>query len=76
VAEREREILIQRTKDGMVRAKQFGKRIGRPKKILNKNELIMFLSQGVPKHVIAQNLGMSKATLYKEIKRLTVESRK
>jgi putative DNA-invertase from lambdoid prophage Rac len=74
VAEREREILIQRTKDGMVRAKQFGKRIGRPKKTLDKDELIVFLSQGVPKHVIAQNLGMSKATLYKEIKRLAVMS--
>ena len=74
VAEREREILIQRTKDGMVRAKQFGKRIGRPKKTLDKDELIVFLSQGVPKHVIAQNLGMSKATLYKEIKRLAVRS--
>jgi putative DNA-invertase from lambdoid prophage Rac len=75
VAEREREILIQRTKDGMVRARQFGKRIGRPKKTLDKDELIVSLSKGVPKHVIAQNLGMSKATLYKEIKRLTIESR-
>jgi putative DNA-invertase from lambdoid prophage Rac len=74
VAEREREILIQRTKDGMVRAKQFGKRIGRPKKTLDKDELIVFLSQDVPKRVIAQNLGMSKATLYKEIKRLAVNS--
>jgi putative DNA-invertase from lambdoid prophage Rac len=74
VAEREREILIQRTKDGMVRAKQFGKRIGRPKKTLDKDELIVFLSQDVPKRLIAQNLGMSKATLYKEIKRLAVNS--
>jgi putative DNA-invertase from lambdoid prophage Rac len=74
VAESEREILIQRTKDGMVRAKQFGKRIGRPKKTLDKDELIVFLSQDVPKRVIAQNLGMSKATLYKEIKRLAVNS--
>jgi putative DNA-invertase from lambdoid prophage Rac len=74
VAEREREILIQRTKDGMVRAKQFGKRIGRPKKTLDKDELIVFLSQDVPKRVIAKNLGMSKATLYKEIKRLAVNS--
>jgi putative DNA-invertase from lambdoid prophage Rac len=74
LAEREREILIQRTKDGMVRAKQFGKRIGRPKKTLDKDELIVFLSQDVPKRVIAQNLGMSKATLYKEIKRLAVNS--
>jgi putative DNA-invertase from lambdoid prophage Rac len=74
VAEREREILIQRTKDGMVRAKQFGKRIGRPKKTLDKNELIGFLAQDIPKHVIAENLGMSKATLYKELKRLSIGS--
>ena len=32
VAEREREILVQRTKDGIFRAKSVGKVIGRPKK--------------------------------------------
>jgi putative DNA-invertase from lambdoid prophage Rac len=71
VAEREREILIQRTKDGMIRAKISGKMIGRPKKLLDKDSLIKLLSQNMPKRKIAENLGMSKATLYKGIRRLS-----
>ena len=72
VAEREREILIQRTKDGMIRAKISGKMIGRPKKFLDKDSLIKLLSQNMPKRKIAENLGMSKATLYKGIRRLSL----
>lgn len=68
VAEREREMLIQRTKDGMVRAKMAGKNIGRPKKTLDKNVLIKMLSQNIPRNKIAKNLGISKATLYNQIR--------
>ena len=39
VAEREREILIQRTRDGMQRARISGKRIGRPMKILERTRI-------------------------------------
>ena len=74
VAEREREILIQRTKDGMIRAKISGKMIGRPKKFLDKDSLIKLLSQDMPKRKIAENLGMSKATLYKGIRRLSLNA--
>jgi putative DNA-invertase from lambdoid prophage Rac len=74
VAEREREILIQRTKDGMIRAKISGKMIGRPKKFLDKDSLIKLLSQNMPKRKIAENLGMSKATLYKGIRRLSLKA--
>jgi putative DNA-invertase from lambdoid prophage Rac len=74
VAEREREILIQRTKDGMIRAKISGKMIGRPKKFLDKDSLIKLLSQNIPKRKIAENLGMSKATLYKGIRRLSLNA--
>jgi putative DNA-invertase from lambdoid prophage Rac len=74
VAEREREILIQRTKDGMIRAKISGKMIGRPKKFLDKDSLIKLLSQNMPKGKIAENLGMSKATLYKGIRRLSLNA--
>lgn len=74
VAEREREILIQRTKDGMIRAKISGKMIGRPKKFLDKDSLIKLLSQNMPKRKIAENLGMSKATLYKGIRRLSLSA--
>ena len=68
VAEREREMLIQRTKDGMVRAKMAGKNIGRPKKKLDKDVLIKMLSQNIPRSKIAKNLGISKATLYNQIR--------
>jgi DNA invertase Pin-like site-specific DNA recombinase len=68
VAEREREMLIQRTKDGMIRAKMSGKNIGRPKKTLDKDTLIKMLSQNIPRNKIAKNLGISKATLYNQIR--------
>ena len=71
VAEREREILIQRTRDGMQRAKISGKKIGRPMKMLDKNLLIKLLSQNIPRNQIAKDLGMSKATLYKQIHKIT-----
>lgn len=68
VAERERDMLIQRTKDGMVRARMYGKNIGRPKKALDKDTLIKLLSQNIPRNKIAKNLGISKATLYNHIR--------
>ena len=70
VAERERELLVQRTKDGIVRAKSVGKHIGRPRKILNTTDLINHLSQNKSKLKIAKELGVSKATLYKNLRNL------
>ena len=70
VAERERELLVQRTKDGIVRAKSVGKHIGRPRKILNTADLIDHLSQNKSKLKIARELGVSKATLYKNLRNL------
>ena len=72
VAERERELLIQRTKDGLFRAKSAGKHVGRPTKIVNNRELISLLSQNKSKSQIAKDLGMSKATLYKNLKSITM----
>lgn len=74
VAERERELLIQRTKDGLVRAKSAGKHVGRPIKIVNNKELISLLSQNKSKSQIAKDLGMSKATLYKNLKSITTSN--
>jgi DNA invertase Pin-like site-specific DNA recombinase len=70
VAERERDMLVQRTKDGMVRARAAGKEIGRPQKVIDKNQLIMLLANNHSKAMIAKNLGVSKATLYKELRQL------
>ena len=70
VAERERELLVQRTKDGIIRAKSVGKHIGRPRKIINTADLINHLSQNKSKLKIARELGVSKATLYKNLRNL------
>lgn len=70
VAERERELLVQRTKDGIIRAKSVGKHIGRPRKELNTSVLISQLSQNKSKLSIAKELGVSKATLYKNLRKL------
>jgi DNA invertase Pin-like site-specific DNA recombinase len=70
VAEREREMLVQRTKDGMERARASGKGIGRPQKTIDKAKLITQLAENHPKSRIAKSLGVSKATLYKELRQL------
>lgn len=67
VAERERELLVQRTKDGMRRAKECGKGIGRPVKNVDKNTLIQLLAENTPRTRIANVLRISKARLYKEL---------
>jgi len=71
VAEREREMLVQRTKDGMERARAAGRGIGRPQKILDKDRLIAMLAENRSKATIARSLGVSKATLYKELRQIT-----
>ena len=68
VAEREREMLVQRTKDGMTRAKASGKSLGRPKKMVDKSKLIELLAENQSRIKIAKSLGISKATLYKELR--------
>jgi DNA invertase Pin-like site-specific DNA recombinase len=71
VAEREREMLVQRTKDGMRRAKESGRVVGRPIKMIDKNALIRLLAENTPRAKAARTLGVSKATLYKELARIS-----
>ena len=59
VAERERELIIQRTKEGLERAKREGKQIGRPKITLDKKKL-----RQVKKY---QELGLSLSAISKII---------
>jgi DNA invertase Pin-like site-specific DNA recombinase len=70
VAERERDMLVQRTKDGIERARAVGKGIGRPRKLIDKNQLITLLAEKRSKVKIAKSLGVSKVTLYKELRQL------
>jgi DNA invertase Pin-like site-specific DNA recombinase len=54
----------------MERARAAGKGIGRPQKMIDKNKLILLLAENHSKARIAKNLGVSKATLYKELRQL------
>lgn len=71
VAEREREMLVQRTRDGMARAKAAGRSIGRPQKPVDKNQLISLLASNASKSHIAKSIGVSKATLYKNLREVS-----
>lgn len=70
VAERERDMLVQRTKDGMARAKMAGKDIGRPQKAIDQNKLTALLAKNHSIAKIAKNLGVSRGTLYKELNQI------
>jgi DNA invertase Pin-like site-specific DNA recombinase len=74
VAEREREMLVQRTRDGMLRARAAGKGIGRPQRKVDKNALINLLAENQPRCKIARTLGVSKATLYKWLRETSIKS--
>lgn len=66
VAEREREVLVQRTKDGLNRAKQSGKILGRPRKNIKIATVIKLRSEGKTIEDIAKILNVSRATLYNQ----------
>ncbi len=67
-SERERELLIQRTKEGIARARLDGKRIGRPPREISKDVIEELIMDGVPKVYIAKTLGISRTTLYNKLK--------
>jgi putative DNA-invertase from lambdoid prophage Rac len=68
VAEREREMLIERTKAGMNRAQSQGKKIGRPRQTLSISEIKYLQAWGIPKRHIATFLKVSNGTLYRVLK--------
>lgn len=67
VAERERELLSQRTKEGMKRVKLEGKRIGRPVKTVDKKTVIGYLEKGLSMSAIAKILGVSPKTIKRRL---------
>lgn len=67
-AERERQLLVERTKEGMMRARLMGKHIGRPRKNIRRRDVERYLKQGIPKASIARILGVSRTTLYERLK--------
>jgi len=71
VAEREREMIIERTKAGLLRAKMQGKHIGRPKVKIDIALLKRYyVEMGLPMTIIAKLLNTSYSTIRRRVKEL------
>ena len=68
VAERERELLRQRTREGMLRAKLEGKHVGRPRKPIDLKKVEDYRRRGLSLRDIARLLGVSYSTLLRRLK--------
>ncbi|MGC8618844.1 MAG: recombinase family protein [Thermoplasmata archaeon] len=63
VAEREREMLIERTKNGLERAKKEGKKLGRPAREINWKEVEKYREKGISYSAISRILDIPYPTL-------------
>ncbi|MBO2971653.1 recombinase family protein [Burkholderia pseudomallei] len=65
VAEMERDLLIERTQAGLARARQEGKKLGRPSKMTpeQRREIHIGLQQGTSVSALARAYGVSRATI-------------
>ena len=69
VAEFERELIRDRTKAGLARAKDQGKRLGRPRKRVNMERAHELRAQGFGYRKIAEELGITRPTLWARLKK-------
>ena len=70
-AEVERDLISERTREGLARARASGKKLGRPKGSLGvsrlegkEDEIRQFIELGVSRTAIARITGVSRSTLY------------
>ena len=68
VAEFERELIRDRTKAGLARAKARGKRLGRPSKRVDMTKARELRAEGLSYRKIAEVLGITRPTLWKRLK--------
>src|SRR3989441_11869275 len=65
VAELERSLIVERVKAGLRNARAKGKRLGRPRKILDASRIAALRAQGTGWKRIASELGVGVGTLYR-----------
>ena len=72
----ERQLISERTKAGLERARREGKKIGRRFKLSKseQKELLRLYKEGVPIRKIARRFGVSRQTVYNYLKRMGVRS--
>ena len=64
VAELERSLITERVRAGLRNARAKGKKLGRPRKIVNPSEVRRLRAQGASWRMIGKNLGVSSATAF------------
>lgn len=70
IAQFEREIMLERQREGVARAKAEGKYKGRkPIAIDKQREVIRLVSEGMPKANVAKQLGLGEASIYRILRR-------
>ena len=79
-AEVERDLISERTKEGLARAKEQGRLAGRPKGSLStskldgkEGEITLLLQKGVSKTAIAKITGVNRSTLHNFVKSRNLE---
>ena len=65
VAELERSLIVERVKAGLRNARAKGKKLGRPKKMVDAVRIAGLRAQGLPWRAIATKLGVALATLHR-----------
>jgi len=65
VAELERSLIVERVRAGLRNARAKGKRLGRPRKIVDTNQIATLRAQGVGWKRIATQMGVGIGTLYR-----------
>lgn len=75
VAELELELIRERTKDGLARAKAQGKRIGRPPKPEITEEILSLRAQGLSLRQIGEKLGISRQGVKQRLRRVRIQNR-
>lgn len=67
IAKQERVRLSERTRAGLERAQRQGKRLGRPRRVLDREALAQMREHGMSYQEIARQAGVSKATIIRRI---------
>jgi len=67
VAELERSLIVERVKAGLRNARAKGKRLGRPRRIVDVSRVATLRSQGIGWREIAGELGVGVGTLYRVV---------
>jgi len=65
VAELERSLIVERVKAGLRNAKAKGKRLGRPRRLLDTKTIAALRTQGVGWKAIARDMRVGVGTLYR-----------